>query len=61
MGQPAHDQFISAEQLHAVDAEIHALFFGAAGNHQGPGHQRADVAGPAGLDRQSCQVDVFPT
>ena len=58
MGQPAHDELVAPDQLHAVDAEIEALLAGATGDDQGPGDQRARIAGPAGLYRQLVQVDL---
>ncbi len=59
MGQPAHDQLIAPKELHPVDAQIHALFFGAAGDHEGPGDQGADIVWPAGLNGQRGEVDLF--
>ena len=58
VAEPAHDQLVAADQLLAVDAQVLAFLIGPAGNHQRPGHQRAGVAGPAGLDRQLGQVHV---
>ena len=51
MGEPAHNEFVSTQQLHAVDAEIHALFFRTSGNNQWPGNQWSDISRPAGLNR----------
>ena len=58
MGQPAHDHLVATDDLHAIDAEILTLFIGAAGDHQRPGHQRADIARPAGLHGQDAKVDI---
>jgi hypothetical protein len=56
--EPAHDQLVAADHLHAVDAEVLPRLLRPARDDQGPGDQRAGVAGPAGLDRQLAQVDV---
>ena len=57
--QPAHDEFVRAQQLLAVDAQVLAARVGAARDHQAPGQKRRHVAGPAGLDRQARQVHVL--
>ncbi len=59
MRQPAHDQFVTSQQLHAIDAEVHPLFFRAAGDHQRPGYQRANILRPAGLYGESREVHVL--
>ena len=51
MAEPAHDQLVAANQLLTVDAQVLAFLVGTPGDHQRPGHQRACIAGPAGLDR----------
>ena len=56
--EPAHDQAVFPDYLHAVDPEILPLLVRAARDHQGPGDQRAGVARPAGLHRQHAEVDV---
>jgi hypothetical protein len=50
--EPAHDQLVATDELHAVDAEVLSRLAGSAGDDQGPGDQRAGVSGPAGLYRQ---------
>ena len=58
MRQPAHNQLVAAQQLHPVDAQIHAFFFWPARNDQWPGHQWADIPRPTGLDRELGEVDI---
>ena len=58
VAQPAHDQLVAADQLLAIDAQVLTFLIGPAGNHQRPGHQRAGVAWPAGLNRQLGEVHV---
>ncbi len=58
MAQPAHDKLVAADQLLAVDAQVLTFLIRATGDHQRPGHQRAGVAGPAGLDRQLAEIHV---
>ena len=57
--QPAHDHLVRRDHLLAVDAEILARFRRSARDHQTPGDQRRDIAGPAGLDRQPAQIDIL--
>jgi hypothetical protein len=57
--EPAHDQLVATEQLHAVDAEVLSRLAGPARDDQGPGDQRRRVTGPAGLYRQGAQVHVI--
>ncbi len=57
--EPAHDHLVAADDLLPVDAEVLALLVRAARYHQAPGDQRAGVPGPAGLDRQTGEVDVL--
>ncbi len=59
MRQPAHDELVFTQQLHTVYAEVHALFFRAAGNNKGPGYQWANIARPAGLNWQLAQINVI--
>ncbi len=56
--EPTHDQFAWAETLHAVNAEVHAGLFGTSGDDQGPGDQRSHVSRPAGLYRNTREVNV---
>ena len=52
---------IPAQHLHAVDAQVEIVLGRirrALGHHQPPCDQGRRFAGPAGLDRQLCQVDV---
>ncbi|MNM52217.1 hypothetical protein D3C81_632920 [compost metagenome] len=60
--QPAHDDLIASQHLLAVDTEVLPLLVRPLGDHQAPGNQGRDIAGPAMLDRQARQVDVvaFP-
>ena len=58
VAEPAHDQLVAADQLLAIDAQVLTFLIGPAGNHQRPGHQRAGVAWPAGLNRQLGEVHV---
>ena len=58
MRQPAHDDLVRRDHLLAVDAEILARLVRPARDHQAPGDQRRDIAGPAGLDRQLAQIHV---
>jgi hypothetical protein len=57
MREPAHDRTIRADDLLPIDAQVLARLVRAAGDHQSPGDQRCDVAGPAGLHRQSAKID----
>ena len=59
MRQPAHDQLVAPQKLHAVNAEILPFFVRAARNDQRPGNQRCGISGPAGLDGQERQIDVI--
>ena len=54
--QPAHDELVAADDLLAVDAEVLPLLARTTGDGQAPGQQWADVARPAGLDRQLREV-----
>ena len=63
MGEPAHDDAIPVEHLHAIDADVHVrrivgLGIGRTRDHQSPGDQRRRLARPAGLDRQAAEIDV---
>ena len=51
MRQPSHDELVRTQQLHPVDAKIHAGFFGATSDDQWPRDERSHVTWPAGLDR----------
>ena len=58
MGEPAHDEFVFAEQLLAVDAEILAFFVRSARYGQAPSYQRGDILFPTMLNRQGGQIHV---
>jgi hypothetical protein len=62
VGQPAHDRPVASDHLLAVDAQVLPGLGGPARDHQSPCDQRRDVARPAGLDRQSPEVEIraFP-
>ena len=59
MRQPSHNQLVATNQLHAVNTEIHARLFWSSGDNQRPGNKRANIPGPAGLNRKFVQVDVI--
>ena len=56
--QPAHDQLVPADKLHAIDTEILPRFMRTARDHQRPGQQRTRVPRPAGLDGQLIEVHL---
>ena len=61
MFQPAHDGFVPAHHLHAIDAEVVIVLARVTGplcHHQRPGDQRCRLPRPTGLDRQFAKVDV---
>ena len=59
MRQPSHDELVGTQQLHPVDAKIHAGFFGATSDDQWPRDERSHVTWPAGLDRQGRKINVI--
>lgn len=59
MGQPAHDEFVAADKLLAVNAQVLAFGQRAFGNDQAPGNQGGYIARPAGLDGQAVKVNVI--
>ena len=58
MGEPAHQRAVAANHLHAIDAEVLPLLLGAARDHEWPRDQRRNISRPAGLDRQTREVDI---
>jgi len=56
VGQPAHDDPVAAQHLHAIDAQVLARLLRSLGHHQPPGNERSDIPGPAGLDRQLPEI-----
>ncbi len=58
MRKPPHDDAVSADDLHPVNAQVLARLVGPASNDQTPGNQGRRVAGPAMLDRQAGQIHV---
>ena len=58
MRQPAHDQAVLPDHLHAIDTEVLAFLVRPARDHQRPGDQRACIARPAGLHRQHAEVYI---
>ena len=58
MRQPAHDDFVARNDLLAVDAEVLPLLLRPARDDQAPGDQRRGISRPAGLHRQSRQIDI---
>ncbi len=58
VGQPAHNQFVFADHLLAVDAEVLPFFFRPAGDYQWPGNQWPRIIGPAGLNGQFAQIHL---
>ena len=59
MGQPAHDDLVTADYLLSVNAYILACFGRTAGNHQTKADQCTCILGPAGLDRQFSQIYII--
>ncbi|MNC15456.1 hypothetical protein D3C75_632750 [compost metagenome] len=57
MRQPAHDQFVFANQLLAIDTEILTLFMRTARNGQAPGYQRRGIFWPALHNGDTRQID----
>jgi len=57
MGQPTHDQLAGRESLLTIDAEILPCLVRPARDREPPGHQRRHVLRPAGLQRESVEVD----
>ena len=62
MRQPAHDDPIGTDHLLSIDAQVQTLTSRAAGNRQAPGDEWPGVPRPAGLYRQTRQIDIgaFP-
>ncbi|MDT4873713.1 hypothetical protein FQZ97_1089720 [compost metagenome] len=62
MGKPAQDHPVTAEHLHAIDADIDIeRVVGRARDHQRPGDQRCRFARPTPLDGQTAKIDVGAT
>ena len=57
--QPAHDDLVASQYLLTIDAQVLPLLVRALGDHQAPGDQGRDIAGPAMLDGQARQVHVI--
>ena len=51
MAEPAHNQFVFADHLLAINAEVMPVFVRAFGNDQWPGNKGAGITGPAMLHR----------
>ena len=62
MRQPTHDDFIFRNDLLTINTQILARLMGAFRHHQAPSNQRRHIAWPAGLNRQSAEIDIvaFP-
>ncbi len=62
MGEPAHDDLVARDHLLPVDAEVLPRLVRPARHREPPCDQRRDVVRPAGLHRQSREIDVgaFP-
>ena len=58
VGQPAHDDPVSSDHLLPVDPQVLARLERAARNGEPPGDEGSGIAGPAGLHRQACQIDL---
>ncbi|OQV66460.1 hypothetical protein AK51_08315 [Serratia nematodiphila DZ0503SBS1] len=58
MRQPAHDHFVLAQHLLAIDAEVLPFLMRAAGHRQPPGDQRRGVFRPAVHHRNTAQIDI---
>ena len=59
MRQPAHDDFVFANRLLAIDGDVLPAVVRMAGDDQSPGNQRGDVLRPALLNGQAFEIDVF--
>ena len=59
MRQPAHNQFVFADQLLAINPQVLPLFVRPAGYRQPPGDQRRGIFRPAGHNRDFIQVDII--
>ena len=59
MRQPAHNQFVFANQLLAINPQVLPLFVRPTGHRQPPGDQRRGIFRPAGHNRDFPQVDVI--
>ncbi len=59
MRQPAHDQFVLANKLLAIDTQVLPLFMRTTGDGEAPGDQRGGIFRPALHDRDSGEIHRF--
>ena len=58
VSQPAHDDFVPAYDLEAVNAQILPSLEWTTGDNQSPSDERPGIARPTGLHRIATKIDI---